>query len=427
MNILLVTVGGSPQPILTAIATLGPDRVIFITSANGSDQQVLGAGLPCEVRRDGQIIQRLANLPTAAKLENFNPLTDLIVLANPDDLTHCYQQISRLIPTLTGHTLWADYTGGTKTMSLALGMAALDHQLQLTLTTSSQRPNIQRVERDEVTARVAADAVYAERSLGNRLPTLLQSFDYPTACLELQSLQALDLPPALRSQVAQLLRQCQAFDAWDRFDHAAAWTTLQHTPYAPGLAAVCCSRAACDPSFEAPVTGTLYPFAIVIDLCLNAARRAAQGRYDDAVGRLYRATELLAQIRLRELCFDTHQPDYSRIPEAQQAQFAPSADGVLRLGLTRSYELLRVLGDLALWESFNTTVRPALDVRNSSLFAHGFRPITATDYIWLAAAFERHIQFCVKAIAAPTFLAQQLPQTLTPQGLVGCVSSPEST
>ncbi len=36
----------------------------------------------------------------------------------------------------------------------------------------------------------------------------------------------------------------------------------------------------------------------MIDLLRNAERRAARGRYDDAAARLYRALEMLAQMRM---------------------------------------------------------------------------------------------------------------------------------
>lgn len=46
-KILLVTVGGSFQPIVTVIRSLQPDRVIFIASdgEKGSKSQVIGGGL----------------------------------------------------------------------------------------------------------------------------------------------------------------------------------------------------------------------------------------------------------------------------------------------------------------------------------------------------------------------------------------------
>ena len=49
-TLLLITVGGSPAPILTAINSLRPDRIIFICSdgPRGSLSQIVGEGTPCE-------------------------------------------------------------------------------------------------------------------------------------------------------------------------------------------------------------------------------------------------------------------------------------------------------------------------------------------------------------------------------------------
>ncbi|WP_334311911.1 hypothetical protein [Aphanizomenon sp. CS-733/32] len=52
-KILLITVGGSHQPIVTAIRDLQPDRVVFICSDSnkGTKSQIIGEGYPCEIRR----------------------------------------------------------------------------------------------------------------------------------------------------------------------------------------------------------------------------------------------------------------------------------------------------------------------------------------------------------------------------------------
>jgi CRISPR-associated protein (Cas_Cas02710) len=59
MKILLVTVGGSHQPILKAIRTLNPDRVVFLCSGGDrtSRPQVDGGGKPCEVRRNLKVTE----------------------------------------------------------------------------------------------------------------------------------------------------------------------------------------------------------------------------------------------------------------------------------------------------------------------------------------------------------------------------------
>ncbi len=158
-KVLLVTVGGSFQPIVTAIRSLQPDRVIFIASdgEKGSKSQVIGEGTPCEVRRGAEVIERLPNIPAQVNLrENFQPERDLILVQDPDDLNECYSKIYSCIRNLqqeSGHEIMADYTGGTKTLSAALAMAAVDCGISLYITIAA-RDNLMKVERGELTKKV---------------------------------------------------------------------------------------------------------------------------------------------------------------------------------------------------------------------------------------------------------------------------------
>lgn len=157
-KILLVTVGGSFQPIVTAIRSLRPDRVIFICSDGdrGSKSQVIGEGTPCEVRRGTEVIEKLPNIPTQTELgSRFQPERDLILIQNPDDLNECYQLTTNYIHQLKQESsedeIIADYTGGTKSMSAALVLAAVDNSIPLYVTTGTTRENLIRVERGETT------------------------------------------------------------------------------------------------------------------------------------------------------------------------------------------------------------------------------------------------------------------------------------
>ncbi|KAF3890569.1 MULTISPECIES: hypothetical protein [Nostocales] len=158
-KILLVTIGGSFQPIITTIQSLQPDRVIFIASdgEKGSKSQVIGEGTPCEVRRGAEVIERLPNIPTQVGLgDRFQPQRDLILVQNPDDLGECYSKIRDRISNLqqeNSHEIMADYTGGTKSLSAAMAMAAIDCGISLYITIAA-RDNLVKVERGEVTQRV---------------------------------------------------------------------------------------------------------------------------------------------------------------------------------------------------------------------------------------------------------------------------------
>lgn len=107
----------------------------------------------------------------------------------------------------------------------------------------------------------------------------------------------------------------------------------------------------------------------VRDLWHNAQRCAARGRHDDAVARLYRLWEAIAQWLLRvDFQIDTK---------------------VIRAGLKTSWELyLHLRGDGTAGEFWKQTTQIAgrsgseielldrrLSVRNNSIWAHGWNPI----------------------------------------------------
>lgn len=399
-SILLITVGGSPQPIITAIQSLNPDRTIFICSdgSRGSVSQVTGAGEPCEIRRGAEILSKLPNIPTHLGMgDRFNPDTDLVLLDNPDDLAECYQRISQKVNEIIGSELtaqlYADYTGGTKTMSLALGAVALDHGLNLYLTTSATRPNLIKVEQGESTERAATTLVTVERTLNQSLPMLLEQYNYPAAIAQLQTLlKSLELPPDVKRRIRELRDFSAGLDAWDRFDHAQAWSLLadymkQIQQLGLFLKRVMASRAAVDSTFQTSNGISGHGYEIVQDLLLNAERRATQDRYDDAVGRIYRALELLAQIRLQQTYgIQTGNVDVSKLPEELREEYENRRSPLnqkTQLALRDSYELLRQMPNDPLGELYQekvNTIINALYVRNNSLFAHGFQPISSHEY-----------------------------------------------
>ena len=193
-KILMLTVGGSHQPIVTAIRSLQADRVVFVCSAGskGSQTQVIGEGTPCEVRRGTEVIERLPNIPKQAGLgDRFDPNRDLILIQEPDDLSECYHRASSGIQAIHREfpdaQIMADYTGGTKSMSVGLAMAALDHQATLYVTTGN-RTNIIKVDRGELTAQAVVAPLVAQRTIEQFLPIVLQQYNYPAATAELKRL-----------------------------------------------------------------------------------------------------------------------------------------------------------------------------------------------------------------------------------------------
>ncbi|HBL11266.1 MAG TPA: TIGR02710 family CRISPR-associated protein [Cyanobacteria bacterium UBA11162] len=433
-KILILTVGGSHQPIVTAIRSLQADRVVFICSdgSKGSKTQVIGEGTPCEVRRGTEASEKLPNIPTQAGLgELFNPNRDLILIEEPDDLSECYRKASSGIQSLQREfpnaQIMADYTGGTKSMSVGLAMAALDYQVTVYVTTGN-RTNIIKVDRGEMTAQAVVAPLVAQRTIEQFLPIVLQQYNYPAAIAELKRLlSSMALPSETKRQIQDLYACCSGLDAWDRFEHEEALQLLE--PHMKRseirqlvifLKRVISSRGQIDKKFDASNGTNGHDYEIVQDLLLNAERRATQERYDDAVGRLYRAIELLAQIRLlKSYGIKTGDVDPQQLPESLREEYEKmrSPRGKILLGLRNSYELLSKLADDPLGqlylENANRIIN-ALETRNNSLFAHGFQPITSSDYQQFREVIISFIQSGIAAVIPTNSKSNpsQFPTTL---------------
>ncbi|MFB2739124.1 TIGR02710 family CRISPR-associated CARF protein [Umezakia ovalisporum] len=434
-KILLVTVGGSHSPIITAIRELKPERIVFLCSdgSNGSKSQVIGSGTPCEVRSGTEVTDKLPNIPTQLELgDRFQPNRDLILIQAPDDFSEVYQKASSYIQSIQKEfpdaQTMADYTGGTKSMSVGLAMAALDNQVTLYLTTGV-RTNIIKVERGELTEQASVAPVVAQRTIEQFLPIFLQHYNYPAASAQLRRLQSsMPIPFEIRRQVQTLYACCSGLDAWDTFEHQQALGLLepqmkyheirQLTIF---LKRVINSRGQIDPNFDSADGTEGHGYEIVQDLIMNAERRAAQERYDDAVGRLYRALELLAQIRLlKTYGIKTGDVDIEKLPESLKNEYEQKRSpvkGKIQLALKSNYELLSKLPDDPIGKLYQKSANKiinALEVRNNSLFAHGFKPITSSDYEKVKEVFVNFIQDAITSVIPAKLQLQplQFPKNL---------------
>lgn len=121
---------------------------------------------------------------------------------------------------------------------------------------------------------------------------------------------------------------------------------------------------------------------MVADLVANAGRRRDEGRCDDAVARLYRAIESLAQHALAERheIPSTDDVALNRIPDSLRDAWAPPEGETVRVGLQDAYTLLDQFGDQA-GKAFkelglHDPQCSPLTARNQSILAHGFQPVS---------------------------------------------------
>ncbi len=377
---LLCTVGGSHQPIVRAIEHLRPDHVCFIcsdddpaTGNKGSYTQVEGKGSVIKARFQDEK-PSLPNIPTQADLQ---PDQVSVLRVQADNLDDIYRTVTDWLGERgrAAERIVADYTGGTKTMSAALVAVALDEGIELQLVSGS-RSNLVKVESG---AEYVTTAAVSESRFRRQLAQALapwQRHAYDESALILEKIEP-PSNPKLRGEYERAIDVSRALAAWDRFNHQSAREILLR--YRPILG-----------RFWGPLLGTLdlmenpergEPMRL-FDLWRNAERRAAQGRYDDAVARTYRLLEWSAQwiLQIRADIATNNVPE-DKIPPG--IELTRNRQGQYQAGLFNAWRMAENYGGeavAAFWHAEEQNMLDLLKSRNHSILAHGFEPISSEHW-----------------------------------------------
>ena len=414
-KILVISVGGSVDPVVSSIQQNRPDRIVFVCS---DDLETA----PGSYHLVPQILER------AGATDCFN---ESVRIKEIDDFNVCYTESLRIIERerkkFGNATLIVDYTGGTKSMSAGLAAAAMDVPDILLCVMRGLRADLQQVLDGTQRVRLSrTEATYVRRQ-EKLLEPLLKRYDYAAAKELVEQLMSTpDLPAETEERLQRLVTLCQALDAWDKFDHAKAANLLE--PYRKdfypcilflekiqrSLSLLKGEVGACS------LLRRMHGFEAVEDLLLNAERRAHQQRFDDAVARLYRAIELTGQLLLKiRHGLDTGDLEVARLPEALQARYAErrAARGKVQLALVEAYTLLAELDSdcKSVWERWENALKNILQLRNYSILAHGFKPIYQDNYETIYRQCVDFIEEMLRAAGVPwseNWRERQLPDKL---------------
>ena len=224
MTILFCTVGGSHQPILTSIGHHAPEFVWFVCSA---DDPVSGKkGSYTMIRGEGKVISSkprekpdLQNIPSQLGLgsESYE-----VISVPTDDPTAIMETLLPSIrEAVSRGRVIADYTGGTKSMSIGLFLAALQVEGVELSQVSGPRLDLVRVINGHETTRSVDVTSVRERWMLEQARLSWKRHDYAAAAMILGSSEA-SSPEIVRAGILS-----RGFDAWDRFDHRGAYALLQ--------------------------------------------------------------------------------------------------------------------------------------------------------------------------------------------------------
>ena len=127
---------------------------------------------------------------------------------------------------------------------------------------------------------------------------------------------------------------------------------------------------------------------ILASLINNSIRRSEEFKYDDAIARLYRSLELIAQIELTKYNLKSSDIKVSTLKENNVSdEFIAELekireDGKIRIGLEKDFLLLNELGnELGKYYIENKSkIKNLTKKRNNSILAHGLDSLTKKDF-----------------------------------------------
>ncbi len=392
MRVLVVPVGRSTEAVAKAVEHAAPDRVVWFVS---QDTESLVEGL----------IER-------AEADLRRPLrwNEKVKTPDPGDLQATFaalhQDLARILDRwgCAWDDLVVDITGGTKPMVAALALASIrgarsfqyvsgERDLDGKVQSGTERPVALANPWDAL-------AVDIERDIARDFNAL--RFRRARELAEQASRRVGD--DVRRSYFGKVALLASAFEAWDLFDFPVARDRLRRCReflaqawYArPGHGPLVHDLAAADErlrEIEGAKRSEAPSRPLLEELLASALRREEEGRYDDAVARLYRFLEGFAQLCLWEAFrIRTGDVPVLELPDGTEWEHARAraVGGQVKLGLRDAYALLAAKGHSAgrAAESLakGRPLNVALDARNRSLLAHGTTAVGPEECRKLAEA-----------------------------------------
>ena len=324
-------------------------------------------------------------------------------VSDHQDIGTCYQTIRADIERwlferkLKPEEVYVDITGGTKAMSAALMLAAVEHFKNFTYVGGFSRDtnnlgtiltgseHVVRCQNPWIT--------YAVREL-ERANGLLEAFYADSAAAILKD-AAGKCDESQRARLETFAGLAKALGLADRFDFKGAHAEFRRW------------RQKLELSLDYPLYKRLTSLhehwkavgdqvkysdqtaerETLLELIANAERRANQSRYDDAVGRLYRAVELRGQQLVKQAFgAELGKVSFECLPpascEAVIKKLGQPHDGPYKLGVRNLFWILRFSEDETLGEKARiyNCLKDHLQKRNNSLLAHGLLPVKKASF-----------------------------------------------
>lgn len=379
---IILSVGGTEKPLVTTILHHRPEFVSFFASQKTQD-----------------VVTRVADT-TCAEI-TFQYETTL--LDNENDLLHCHGKAGEAVARVISrgydkNEIVVDYTGGTKNMSVALALAAIGQGCSFSYVGGTRRTKggvgIVETGQEKMYASVNPwDFMAVEER--KQAVLLFNSCQYKASRDILHNLAG--MATKRKAVYRKLGFVIDAFYQWDLFRHQEAFDAFKRgridelaededTKIACFASTIGKMRARLEAIISSSDNGKKPCLELSHDLFANADRRFSEGKIDDAILRLYRLVEMLAQERLlNQYGIDTSNVKSDQIPQTIREQFVHDYGkdrDRLKIPQNAAFLLLKEFGDKLglLFMDKKPRFQAVQSARNDSYLAHGFKSSKEKTY-----------------------------------------------
>lgn len=386
---LILSVGGSIPPLIFSIKHHAPENIIFFASKESETQieEILT-----------QIFQE------GIKTKNH----EKIITLSAEDLNQCLNSLLTKLPEIlsrwnvSSEELIVDYTGGTKSMSSALVLATIEKTSTFSYIGGEARNKdgigvvIDGKER-MLRVKNPWDELAMEEK--KRINLLFNAGRYSlakeTAGRAKGKVSAKEKP--FFEMISVLI---ESYCLWDSFEYSEARNKMGKAIHDLEM---CCAKLDSSHPLSLLLENTKENQKFlsqidseknrILDLLSNAKRRAEnEGRYDDAIVRIYRAIEKLVQIELKKYGLDASNIKIELLPQSIREEirqkYYNERKNKIQTPLYGSFQILKAMEEERdekgfghrFFEKERELNNSIIENRNLSVIVHGEKPLNKAEF-----------------------------------------------
>ncbi|RKX20455.1 MAG: TIGR02710 family CRISPR-associated protein [Candidatus Zixiibacteriota bacterium] len=384
---LVINVGGSPEPVIESLNTHKPDVIYFIPSTESQNKidEIISRAYP-----DGFTAQRYK-----------------FVIDDHNNLVSCYKQCFNVFEDIkkagiSGKDIVIDLTGGTKQMSAALALAATEQGLKVSYVGGEERT------KDGLGTVVSGTEkiYYSSHPFDILAKTEKERFCHYfntyrfTPAIDVCN-YVIDKSSQRMSSIFKCLKKiAEGYRNWDLFKFENSLKSINSGINCLNrLSELYQEDVSRLNDFLKPIKenanqleGVLnaspkerISMETVEELVANALRRAEEGKYDDAVARLYRALEMIAQSQFIKIYNQsTSKFPYDKLCDELKERYSGKIEkeNTVDLGCYSAYKQLSIEDNKygKLFMQNEIKIKSLLEQRNKSIMAHGITPLSKKKF-----------------------------------------------